>query len=117
MLGIPAGIQYEARAAARAAGFTFVGIILVLIGSGFLSAALWMTIEAEHGATMATAAVGGLYVLLAGLCFLMANVRPRPRVPVAPAAGVNGAVSPFIAIAEGFAIGMQAGRASKPRKH
>ena len=117
MLGMIGGLQYQARAAARAAGFTFVGIILVLIGSGFLSAALWMVIEVDYGAITATALIGGLYVLLAGLCFLFANIRPRVRVPVAPVAGVpSPSPSPFAAIAEGFAIGMQAGGAARTPK-
>lgn len=116
MFGIPATIEIQARAAARAFAFNFVGIILVLVGTGFLGASLWLVIEAEHGAIIANALIGGLFVLLAGLCFLLS----RSRVPVRQAAaasvapsGAAGSASPFVAIIEGFAMGMQAGRSAR----
>lgn len=116
MFGIPATIEIRARAAARAFAFNLVGIILVLIGSGFLGAALWLVIEAEHGAIIANAAIGGLFVLLAGICFLLS----RSRVPVRGAAAATvaptaatGNTSTIVGIIEGFAMGMQAGRAAR----
>ena len=111
MFGIPATIEIQARAAARAFAFNLVGMILVLVGSGFLGAALWLVIEAEHGAIIANAAIGGLFVLLAGMCFLLSRsrvpVRRAAAATVAPA-GATGHTSTIVGIIEGFAMGMQA---------
>ena len=116
MFGIPATIEIQARAAARAFAFNLVGMILVLVGSGFLGAALWLVIEAEHGAIIANAAIGGLFVLLAGICFLLSRsrvpVRRAAAATVAPA-GAPGHTSTSVGIIEGFAMGMQAGRAAR----
>ncbi|KZY32176.1 hypothetical protein A3731_22595, partial [Roseovarius sp. HI0049] len=86
---------------------------------GFLGAALWLVVEKEHGAITANSLIGGLFVLMAGVCFLMSRSRAANRAAAAAAAATAapaaaaGSASPFVAIAEGFAIGLQAGRAAR----
>ncbi|HKL56481.1 phage holin family protein [Marivita sp.] len=118
MPGFLTGIETRARQAARSAAFAMIGVIFAIIGLGFLTAGLWIVIAAYEGALIAFVAIGALYLIL-GLGFMALGRQPvggsseAPR----PAADAPARQDPFVQIAEGFATGMQAGRAARdPRR-
>lgn len=118
MQGFLNGIETRARQAARSAAFAMIGAIFALIGLGFLTAGLWIVIAAYEGALIAFVAIGALYLIL-GLCFMALGRQPADASPEAPrpAADPPAQKDPFVQIAEGFATGMQAGRAARdPRR-
>ncbi|MCZ0812642.1 MAG: phage holin family protein [Pseudomonadota bacterium] len=114
MPGFLTGIEMRARQAVRSAGFAMIGVIFAMIGLGFLTAGLWVLIAAYEGALIAFVAIGALYLIL-GLCFLVLGRQPAGDSTEAhrQAAGSPAQKDPFVQIAEGFATGMQAGRAAR----
>lgn len=115
MTGLLNGIEARARQAARSAAFATIGVIFAMIGLGFLTAGLWILIAAYEGALIAFVAIGALYLIL-GLCFLALGRQPGGTPPAAdrPVAAEPPAQKDiFVQIAEGFATGMQAGRAAR----
>lgn len=122
MAAILSRLRAQARMTARAAALGVIGTVFLLVGLGFLSVALWMIVAAQYGALIAFEVMGGLYVILGLICLAL-----RPSATQAQH-GENGTASakpqtdrtapedPLIKLAEGFAAGMQAGRAARDRR-
>ncbi|SEP17483.1 hypothetical protein SAMN04490248_13216 [Salinihabitans flavidus] len=116
------GVLSRIRARARAAAFSVVGILLGLVGMGFLTVALWIFIDSREGALVAFTVIGGIYAVL-GFVFMMFGAHvsasggdERASDPGAPT-HEEPPQDPWVRVAEGFAIGLQAGRnARDPRR-
>ncbi len=119
MIKLFEGIGQEARATARAAAVSFAAMVLILIGVGFLTVALWMFITIHESALFAATAIGALYCAV-GFIVLAINLsgrktirdtgtpREAPQAPPEPR-------DPIAQVVEGFMIGLQAGRSSARR--
>lgn len=102
------------REAMRAAALTTFGAILGLVGAGCLLAALWVLIALHLGAIIAFTAVGMLSMALSWL-FLLVGQRRVGGVTECELSGASdpGRCASFVRLAEGFAIGVEAGRAAR----
>ncbi|RFP91054.1 phage holin family protein [Rhodobacteraceae bacterium 63075] len=125
MTGFVSAIQDRARQAARATAFSVMGVVFGLVGLGFLTVALWIVVANHESALVAYSVIGGLYVVL-GFILLALGAQTggspdtghrsghrhdtRDHAPEAPAK------EPLVQIAEGFAVGMQAGRAMREER-
>lgn len=120
MSGLPSAVGDRVRSAARAGAYRTIGVVFGLTGLGFLTVALWIVVAVHEGALMAYIVIGALYAALS-LCFLILasaqgasdahNDAPSPEEP--PATPPK---EPLAQIAEGFALGMQAGRAARDKR-
>ncbi len=119
MFGIIDTFRHEARTAVRSAALKSVGMLLMLVGLGFLTAALWLFIVTVATALMAAMVIGALYCGVGLILLSVASFRSRahvaPHAAAAPAPGTTAPAVPLVQLAEGFAMGMQAGRAARSR--
>lgn len=120
MLGIIQDAKDRARQAARAAVLSTIGAILCLVGVGFLTSALWIIIEIEYGALMAALLIGGLYLVLGGAILAFGRNSQSDAPPAHPGAAAHDPHTappppkdPIFQMAEGFAVGLQAGRQAR----
>ncbi|MEV8467194.1 hypothetical protein AB0T83_10430 [Fluviibacterium sp. DFM31] len=113
MAGVVSGLEARLRRTVRSAAFGVAGVVFGAVGLGLLSAAVWILIASHHGALVACVVLGLLFLAL-GAGFLAAGAwsppAPSHKTPPPPPAAPG---DPFIRIAEGFATGMQAGRAAR----
>lgn len=124
MAGLFSGPLARARAAMRDAAFSaafgIIGLVLALTGLGCLTAALWVAIATHHGVVVAFAVIGIIY-LAVGAIFMALAAYPRRHATRRAPRSPHGTPppppprEPFVQIAEGFALGMQAGRAARKR--
>jgi len=118
MLGIVNDVKQRARQTARVAALSVVGAVFCLVGLGFLTTALWIIIEIEYGALMAALLLGGLYLVLGGAILAFGgksqsdvDYGPSDTHPESPPSGSP--KDPIFQMAEGFAVGLQAGREAR----
>jgi hypothetical protein len=112
------GLKLQARAAARRAGFTFLGTVFLLIGIGFLTAAAWIVLSEMRDPLFAALVLGGVFVGL-GLIFFGISMSRYVRVRVAappPPAGTHALAYALPALAEAFMMGISAGSATRGRR-
>lgn len=114
--------KHTARATARAAAMSVLGTIFAMIGLGFLTVALWLLLAAQEGALFAATVIGVLYCAV-GFMILALATRGKSKThhtspthahsahPSHPAHPDGRA--PLMQLAEGFALGMQAGRSAR----
>ncbi len=107
------------RAAARATAFSVMGVIFGLVGLGFLTVALWIVVAAYESALVAYTTIGALYVVL-GFCLMALGAQSgrgaEPKFDEPPERNEPDVEKdPIVRMAEGFAVGMQAGRAMRER--
>ncbi|QIE47331.1 hypothetical protein G5B38_18370 [Pseudohalocynthiibacter aestuariivivens] len=119
MFGIVDSLRQDARAAARTAALASAGVLLGIVGLGFLTVALWMFIVIVSTPLTAATVIGALYSGVALILLAIASSR-RSRVTTDPAPAAAPPppppAAPFVQMAEGFAMGMQAGRAARSRR-
>ncbi|WP_272009429.1 phage holin family protein [Roseovarius sp. ZX-A-9] len=118
MLGLVDTLRQEVRAAARAAALRSVAMVLLLVGLAFLTAALWLFIVTVATALTAAVVIGALYCGVGLILLAMASFRSGGHTSAHTAASPTpGATptpqAPLVQLAEGFAMGMQAGRAAR----
>ncbi|MGC9418912.1 MAG: phage holin family protein [Rhodovulum sp.] len=108
----------ERRVAAfsrRVALGTAAGVSLVA-GMGFLTVAAWLVLSAQGGPLFAAGVIGLVYL---GLGLVLAAVAAARHDP--PQAGTQrsgqDAQEVFVRMAEGFAAGLEAGRAAREGPH
>lgn len=101
-----ADISFRLNAATRRAGFTLVGVICLLMGLGFLTAAGWFVLSELRDSIFAALVIGGAYTGIALVCFALASRRGHATHP--QAAGSLQAMLPLLV--EAFAAGAAAGR-------
>lgn len=117
MAGLFSGIRTRLRDAVRSAAFGVAGVVFGLAGLAFLTAALWILLATHESPLVAFTVIGVLYLVL-GFCFLALGTRQsethshqdRGGEAASPAAR-----EPLVQIAEGFAVGLQAGRSARGR--
>ena len=117
MAGLISGLKEGARRTARAAALSVIGSVFLIVGLAFLSVALWMIVAVEYGQLVAFEVLGALYIVMGLVCLLLrpsGNSASEDRVE----SGSHGSTpppmkDPFLQMAEGFAMGMQAGRAAR----
>lgn len=116
MAGLFSGIRARLRDAVRSAAFSVAGIVFGLAGLAFLTAALWILLATHESPLVAFTVIGVLYLVL-GFCFLALGARQSDTHLRHNQAGTGGAEQtsrePLVQIAEGFAVGLQAGRSAR----
>ncbi|MFV0245113.1 MAG: hypothetical protein ACK5IB_08865 [Qingshengfaniella sp.] len=111
MNGLLSGAQIRLRRIARSAVLGAAGLTFALTGLCFMTAALWILIASHGGALVACTIIGLLYLML-GFCLLLVSARPDgPQRP--QDLGDRPAQAPLSQIAEGFVMGIQAGRSAR----
>lgn len=111
MPGLMTQMKHEARATARSAVWVVAGALLGLFALALLTAALWMVVASAQGVLFATAVLGALYAVAAAFC-LAVGLRRAGSGGNDDGPGDDFRRQPLVQIAEGFALGMQAGRAA-----
>lgn len=118
---LASNVKDSARAAARAAAFSMLGGIFALVGIAFLTVALWLLLEQMDGALFAATVIGALYTAV-GFLLLAFGARGKTQSSAHRAQAQRAAThpgtptaerEPLVQVAEGFAIGMQAGRSAR----
>ena len=120
MLGIAQTLNDQARAAARALVMRSAGGLFALIGTGFLTVALWMYLSVIGSTLMAAIVIGALYCAVGfGLLALASGgtTTAEERAPEQHASPQPANDTPLAQIAQGFAVGMQAGRSARDVRH
>ena len=116
MRGFLSTMGARLRHAARATAFSVMGVVFGLAGLGFLTVALWILLAAHEGVLMAYTVIGALYLVL-GFCLMALGAQGgganEPRRADPPSEPTK---DPLVQLAEGFAMGMQAGRAMRERR-
>jgi protein-S-isoprenylcysteine O-methyltransferase Ste14 len=108
-------LKHKARDTARSALWLTMGAVFMLIALAFLTAALWLLVAQDQGALIATTVIGALYFVVAVIAFLL-GLRGHRSMPEPPDAKDDDRRQPLVQIAEGFAVGMQAGRAARSER-
>lgn len=108
MTGLFSGVRARLRRAARSAVFGFAAIVFGLVGLGFLTVALWILLATYESALVAHTVIGALYIVLA-FSFLALGAQPEAPQPHHDETPER---DPLVQIAEGFAIGFDAGRSA-----
>lgn len=117
LFAIEQRLIFFSRRAGRLVFFGLIGAVLLLAGIGFLSVAVWVSLQAALGTVAAALILGvGLSVLGAGMFLLGTMLRrtppPPPPVP-APSPGAAG----LLVLIEAFIGGVRAARRGpKPRR-
>ena len=108
---------YEAllRKKVQGAIFNGVGGIFLLIGTGFLAAALWMVLAEVRDAKFAATVMGFGFVALGFVAMGVGPIVSRMRIRHMPAPRARVGGSPMFQLLEGFLVGIDAGRRSRRR--
>lgn len=118
-MALMSNLKLRARLAARRAGFSAAGAVLVVIGLGFLTAAAWTALSEARDALFASLVLGAAYLGI-GLVFLglarrhvsdVAVARPQPV-----ATGPTFRTYLTAALLEAFLAGLAAGAVRRARK-
>ncbi|GAW35147.1 hypothetical protein RA2_02207 [Roseovarius sp. A-2] len=116
MTGFFSTMGARLRNAARATAFSVMGVVFGLAGLGFLTVALWIVLAVNEGVLVAYTVIGALYLVL-GFCLMALGAQgggaDEPRSAAPPSEPPK---DPLVQLAEGFAMGMQAGRAMRERR-
>jgi len=119
MCGILTQIESRVKVTARAAALTLLGRSFGLCAVACLSAVLWIVIASSEGALIAFSAIGLIYLALGFFCIALGvaqragNEHGHPsNHPHSGPAGRD-TREPLVQLAEGFAAGLQAGRAAR----
>ncbi|MBY5972028.1 phage holin family protein [Pseudooceanicola marinus] len=119
--------SFALRRMALRAGASIVGAILMLVGLGFFTVALWILLVEMRDPLFAATVLGGIYLGVGLIVLALAMRHPRrklpygypPAAPAPPAgvgaAGVPGATMPGLmgALMQGVGAGMAAGAARR----
>ncbi|MFD1911380.1 phage holin family protein [Halodurantibacterium flavum] len=85
MIPSPQLIKDRAARTAKQIFLSVMGALMALVGLGFLISALWIYLARLEGSLFASLAVGVIFVLLAGILFLLGKLAGRPpRVRATP---------------------------------
>lgn len=117
-----------AKRAARRAGLFATAGLLLIVGAGFLTAALWFALSATLPATSVALIIGGGYVGIALILLALASLpaashpqahaqhRADPAAVPGPATAPPPApTSPEAAVVQSFLVGLDAGRKARGR--
>ncbi|PYC47252.1 hypothetical protein DI396_11950 [Litorivita pollutaquae] len=103
-------LKFKAGRMARQAALSFVALIALLVGAGFLTVAAWLFLQVHYAPQGAALIIALVYFGLAAVLFAIAASKPEristPAAPPraeAPKQGSN--------LAQAFAFGLEAGSA------
>lgn len=105
---------YEAllRRKARGAAFSITGLLFLLVGTGFLTAALWMVLSEMASPRYAAMVIGFGFVAVGFIVLGFGRLVSRLTMAPMPPRAVVGA--PLVAqLVEGFLVGITAGRRTR----
>lgn len=74
-------IQRRAQWNARRTGRFFLGLWLLTVSLGFLTAAVWAFLATEFSPILASLTCSGIFLVAAGGFFLLAGAEKRPDIP------------------------------------
>ncbi len=104
------GVQKKIGDAARKAGVVVASLILVTVGTGFLTVAAWLVLSEMRDATFAAGVIGMVYVGAAAVVLAMGlSNRSRNVTPDATPVSVT-AQSPTQLVVLSFLQGLEQGR-------
>ncbi len=114
-------VKDTASATARAALFSTMGGLFTLVGTGFLTVALWLLLVSLEGAIFAATVIGALYCACGFILMAVGLKGKKPTVDGyefssgrnSEPDAANTPREPFLQMAEGFAMGLQAGRSAR----
>ncbi len=111
------GLNYTARTMALRSALGLFGMVMLLVGIGFLTAAGWIALRLVATPLDAALIVGGCFAGFGVLVLLIARIaRPRRPVVAPPAMTAQSAqVQAFATIAAAFVQGIGAGLAARRR--
>ncbi|WP_297340479.1 phage holin family protein [Pseudophaeobacter sp.] len=108
-------VKHSAASAARKAGLLTGGLLCVLVGAGFLTAAAWIYLATAFDALMAAGIIGSVYTGLGlvtiGLSRSGESVAPPPKQPATSQSAPD--APPLM---QAFLFGLQAGASSEQRR-
>ncbi|SLN74251.1 hypothetical protein ROJ8625_04028 [Roseivivax jejudonensis] len=110
---------YEAlaRRKVRGAAYSLTGVLFLLVGVGFLAAALWMVLAELRDAQFAALVMGFGFVAIGLIVMGIGKLISRLRVRHVPPLQGAATRAPLIQLVEGFLVGVDAGRRSRgPRR-
>ena len=118
---IASDVKETARETARAVALTTLGAVFALVGIGFLTVALWMLLATTQTPLFAATVIGALYSAAGFLFLAFGSAGKSKSAPAEPEftsgrnapLAANSSREPLLQLAEGFAIGMQAGRSAR----
>lgn len=82
LLPTAAELKLSARSHARHSAYLVAGGVLVAVGAGFLTAAIWIALATAFNGLAAALIIAGTYL---GMGLLLLGIAPRP-IPLAPPA-------------------------------
>ena len=103
-------VERRAQALSQLLLMEAVATLFAGIGAGFLTLAGWLVLDAWRGPVFASTVLGGVYLGLGLVLWAAAVSRKQRRRKPPPAPDPY---EPFIHMAEGFAAGIEAGRAAR----
>ncbi|QQA41869.1 hypothetical protein [Pelagovum pacificum] len=119
MNGLLYAVEARAALAARRAAFGVVGLVLMLIGLGFLSLSGWLALAAATTPIQASLIIGGAYFGVGLIVLVIASVR-RYRVPASGSTAAMASATPngnmLPAAVQAFMVGLTAGMTSGRRR-
>lgn len=92
------------RNTARKAAFAVIAGVAGLVALGFFTGAGYLWLQDKWGAVAAASAIGGIYLVIAGIAGAMASSDAPPEPEPVPPAQI------WSSLAEGFLIGLSATR-------
>lgn len=104
-------LQYTAQRAAKRAALSTLAGLMIIVGLGFLTTALFILIASTQGALFATATIGSIYFGL-GLVLMAVALPSEHHVP-RHSPMVHPTASLVAQVTEGFVTGLNAGRAAR----
>lgn len=113
-------VKSRARDTARAAALSALGALFAIVGLAFLTGALWLLFACLETPLFAATVIGALYCGV-GLTLLAFGMRGKSGTARRPTSHADLASheaearhrEPFLQMAEGFAMGLQAGRSAR----
>ena len=109
------GVKHKIAGAARTTGFVTAGTVLGMVGTGFLTVATWIYLQATFDALVAASTIGCVYL---GLGFLLLGVglsssSSRKRSEGDPQTGAPQAESPAQLVVLSFLQGLEQGQQAR----
>lgn len=104
-------LQYTVQSAAKRAALSTLAGLMIVVGLGFLTTALFILIASTHSALFATSVIGGIYFGVGLILLAVSMPSRRRRIPHTPAIDPTAAV--IAQVTEGFITGLHAGRATR----
>lgn len=113
-------IKQRIRRGLMSGAFGLMGLVCFFVGASFLTHAAWLILSAAHGPVIAAQVIGGAYLLVGAIFFLIA-ARPGAEEDTRSAAAAQPQPSqqqaePLAAVVQAFMTGLDAGHEYRQRR-